>query len=309
MAARRTVIVGTRGSQLALWQTRHVIGILQQRFPEIAFQERVIKTSGDGSYHKSLQSMGGKGLFTREIDEAQLAGKIELAVHSMKDLPVDLPQGLTLAATPKRVAPHDGFFSAKYASLKDLPQGATVGTGSLRRQAQLRRARPDAQLKLLRGNIETRLRKLAEGEYDAIILAAAGAKRLGMCEHLRCVLPLRIMLPAAGQGALAIVSREEDQVLWHGLSDINTERCVRAERAMLAALGGGCHMPVGALGRIVKGRLSLDGLAAHPESGECIRRRIEGDPRDPEALGKSLGKELLSAGAKRILRNLNEGNL
>src|ERR1700758_1977478 len=239
--------IGSRGSQLALWQANHVSGLLRERGHEVEIE--VIKTTGDKITEVALAQVGTKGMFTKEIEEALAEGRVELAVHSLKDLPTELAPTFTLAAVMKRQDPRDVFLSLRYTSLRELPKDARVGTSSLRRQAQIKSVRPDLNIFPLRGNVDTRLRKLESGEFDAIILAAAGLNRLGRTERIREVLPVELMCPAVGQGALGIEARSNDNAtLGHlaFLDDAAPRRSTTAERALLRTLGGGCQVPIGA---------------------------------------------------------------
>jgi len=292
------LVIASRGSQLALWQARWVQAQLQKLGRDSVVE--IIKTTGDKITDVPLAKVGGKGLFTKEIEEALLDGRADLAVHSLKDLPTELPAGLALAAVPEREDPHDAIIGKR---LAELPQGARVGTSSLRRGAQLRNLRPDLVLESVRGNLDTRLRKLDEGQYDAIVLAAAGLKRLGWAKRIAEILPSSVMCPAVGQGALAIetrlagAGREAAAELDHAA----THQCVTAERGLLAALGGGCQVPIGAHAQAAAGRLKLVALVASPDGSEIVRGELEGSVADAEALGRSLGTDLLSRGAQRIL--------
>jgi hydroxymethylbilane synthase len=301
----KRIIVGTRGSQLALWQARWIMRRLRRLFPECEIDECIIKTTGDIQRSRPLAAIGGKGLFTKELDEALLDGRIDLAVHSLKDYPVELPEGLTLAAAPVRAAPHDALVSANHSTLAALPEGAVVGTGSLRRIAQLSAHRPDLRCRGIRGNLDTRLRKLDEGRYDAIMLATAGLRRLGWGSRISQLIPLAVMLPAVGQGALAVVSRTkesaQERARWRALNVPAVETAVRAERALLAALGGGCHTPIGAYGRLRNGRLLLDAVVADPQGRRLVRDRWRGDPAHPELAGRELAARLIDQGAGEIL--------
>jgi hydroxymethylbilane synthase len=249
----------------------------------------------------ALAQVGAKGLFTREIEEALLAGRIDLAVHSLKDLPTALPEGLTLAAVPQREDARDAVVGRR---LCDLEPGARVGTSSLRRAAQLRRLRPDLLIEPVRGNVDTRLRRLAEGRYDAIVLALAGLRRLGWEERIAEILPLETMLPAVGQGALAIETREGDEVVraaCRPLEDPDTRRAVMAERALLAGLGGGCQVPIAAHAELSDGALRLRAVVISPDGAQAVRDEIRGAPEDAEELGSELARRLLTSGAQAIL--------
>jgi hydroxymethylbilane synthase len=292
------LVIASRGSQLALWQADWV----RQRLAAKGNESRIeiIKTTGDKITDAPLAKVGVKGLFTKEIEEALLDGRADLAVHSLKDLPAELPEGLELTAVPEREDPLDAIVGKR---LADLPRGASVGTGSLRRAAQLRRLRPDLRIENIRGNLDTRLRKLDEGQYDTIVLAAAGLKRLGWASRIAEILPPDIMCPAVGQGALAIETRA------HGagsdacvvLDHAATRAAVSAERGLLAALGGGCQVPVGAHAVWESDRVRLFGVVASPDGAELVTGQSAGPASEAARIGADLGAELLSRGARKIL--------
>ena len=292
------LVIASRGSQLALWQARWVSAQLTSLGHECRIE--IIKTTGDKITDVPLAKVGTKGLFTKEIEEALLDGRADLAVHSLKDLPTELPEGLVLAAVPEREDPRDGVVGRR---LADLPEGAKVGTSSLRRSAQLRKLRPDLVIESVRGNLDTRLRKLDEGQYDAILLAAAGLKRLGWGDRIAEILPPETMCPAVGQGALAIETRFSgagfDAV--QAMDHPETHAAVLAERGVLGALGGGCQVPIGAHATVERGWLRLLGLVASPAGDEVIRNEASGSASEAEALGRALGNDLLERGARRIL--------
>ena len=293
--------IGSRGSQLALWQANHVSGLLRERGHEVEIE--VIKTTGDKITEVALAQVGTKGMFTKEIEEALAEGRVDLAVHSLKDLPTELASTFTLAAVMKRQDPRDVFLSLRYNRFTDLPQGARVGTSSLRRQAQIKSVRPDLNIFPLRGNVDTRLRKLESGEFDAIILAAAGLNRLGRTERVREVLPLDVLCPAVGQGALGIEARADDTATLQELAfldDRAARRATAAERALLRTLGGGCQVPIGAYAEAVDGALTLTAVVAQPDGSEVLRDQQTGN--DPEELGMRVGRALLASGADGILR-------
>ena len=293
--------IGSRGSQLALWQANHVSGLLRERGHKVEIE--VIKTTGDKITEVALAQVGTKGMFTKEIEEALAEGRVDLAVHSLKDLPTELASSFTLAAVMKRQDPRDVFLSLRYDRFTDLPQGARVGTSSLRRQAQIKSVRPDLSIFPLRGNVDTRLRKLESGEFDAIILAAAGLNRLGRTERVCEILPAEVMCPAVGQGALGIEARADDAATLKELAfldDSATRRATAAERALLRTLGGGCQVPIGAYAEAVDGTLRLSAIVAQPDGSEVLREQQTGD--NPEELGARVGKALLARGADSILR-------
>ena len=292
------LVIASRGSQLALWQARWVEGRLAARGLECRIE--IIRTTGDKITDVPLAKVGTKGLFTKEIEEALLEGGADLAVHSLKDLPTELPEGLVLAAVPAREDPRDAVVGRR---LADLPAGARVGTSSLRRAAQLRKLRPDLALESVRGNLDTRLRKLDEGQYDAILLAAAGLKRLGWGDRIAEILPSETMCPAVGQGALAIETRAYGAGLdaCTALDDAASHAAVASERGVLAALGGGCQVPIGAYATVEDGRLRVRAVVVSPDGAQLIQAEAEGAPGEAEAIGRALGAALLSRGARAIL--------
>lgn len=307
--------VGTRGSLLARAQTWWVVGRLQERFPGQAFEEVIIRTQGDKVRDRALSRIGGKGLFVKELEEALQRGEIDFAVHSLKDLPTSLPEGLTLAAVPEREEAADALVLPLHAApaqggdrpLPWLAEGARVGTSSLRRQAQLRHLRPDLRLEDIRGNLDTRLRKLDEGQYDALVLAAAGLRRMGWEARIHCLLPPEVCLPAAGQGALALECRAEDEeivALLRTLHHEPTALAVRAERALLEALQGGCQVPLGAWAEVQGDQILLHGMIATVDGHRKLLRCLAGPVGDPEGLGQRVAQELLQAGGAEILASL-----
>src|SRR5271163_1262515 len=289
--------IGSRGSQLALWQAHHISALLRDRGHEVELE--IIKTTGDKITDVALAMVGTKGMFTKEIEDALAAGRVDLAVHSLKDLPTELPPGFELAAITEREDPRDAFCSRHYTKVEDLPQNARVGTSSLRRQAQLKAIRPDLDIHPLRGNVDTRLRKLEQGEYDAIILASAGLKRLGKTELIKQIIPPEIMCPAAGQGALGIEIREGDKVMrghLEFLDDPAARASTTCERALLRRLGGGCQVPIGAFAETRADKLHLEAIVADPDGSKLLREAREGDLDDPENLGNAVGDTLLRRG-------------
>ncbi|MBK5294625.1 MAG: hydroxymethylbilane synthase [Acidobacteriia bacterium] len=289
------LVIGSRGSPLALWQSRWVASQLATQGIETRIE--IIKTTGDKITDVALSKVGAKGLFTKELEDALLAGQIDLAVHSLKDMPTALPTGLMLAAIPEREDPRDVLVGS---TLDGLAQGARVGTSSLRREAQLRARRPDLIVEPVRGNLDTRLRKVEEGRYDAIVLAAAGLRRLGLESRITELLSFEIMCPAVGQGALAIETREDSKI-GPLLNHAPTRAAVTAERALLAGLGGGCQVPIGAHARIHDATLHLLAVAASPDGSTVILRAASGPVTDAVAIGEQLARELLDAGAREIL--------
>jgi hydroxymethylbilane synthase len=292
--------IGSRGSQLARWQSNHIAALLRARGHEVVIE--IIKTTGDNITDVALAKVGTKGMFTKEIEEALAANQVDLAVHSLKDLPTETPSGFEIAAVTKRDDPRDVLCSPKYASIEALPNSARVGTSSLRRQAQLKALRPDLDIHPLRGNVDTRLAKLEAGEYDAVILAAAGLARLGKTALVKQVIPADIVCPAAGQGALAIEARAGDTAVLQALAfldDPAARAATACERALLGRLGGGCQVPIGALAEVRNGRLHLQAVVARPDGSEVLRESADGD--DPFQLGESVGDTLLRRGGKAIL--------
>jgi hydroxymethylbilane synthase len=292
------LVIGSRGSQLALWQANYIKERLEARGVQSSIE--IIKTTGDKITDVPLNKVGGKGLFTKEIEEALLDRRIDLAVHSLKDLPTELPPGLAIAAIPPRVDPRDSIVGGK---LRDLRFGATVGTSSLRRIAQLRRIRPDLDIQSIRGNVDTRIAKVEKGEYDAIVLAAAGLRRLGWGDIISEVFRPDIILPAVGQGALAIETLEEGpgQEAVAPLDDPWTRLPVSAERTMLAELGGGCQVPIGAYGTLENTELFLTGAVFAPDGSSMIRYTATGECTKPGELGRNVARVLLARGAQSIL--------
>ena len=305
----KKVVIATRGSQLALWQAEHIKSRLMAQYEGLEVELLILKTKGDIILDVPLAKVGGKGLFVKEIEEALLAGTADLAVHSMKDVPMVLPEGLTLGAVPEREICTDLFLSEKYASLEELPQGAKLGTSSLRRQSQSLALRPDLEVAMLRGNVETRLRKMKEGQYDAIILARAGVKRLGLGASLQQDLTPPSFLPAVGQGALGIEIRDdrpEMRELVAFLDHMPTRLCVTAERAFLRRLDGGCQVPIAAHAVLDGEELVLEALVADP-LGKVVFRdtvRCAATLEEADAAGQKLAEKLLADGADKILAEL-----
>ena len=306
---KQNVVIGTRGSKLALWQAEHIAGRIRARYPEIEVTLKKIVTTGDKILDVPLAKIGGKGLFTKELENAMLSGEIDLAVHSLKDMPTELPEGLMLAAITTRADASDAFVSLRYKSLDALPQGAKVGTSSLRRRAQILKYRPDLQTIDLRGNLDTRIKKLENQEMDAIILATAGLKRLGLEQYITQILPIEICLPAVGQGALAIETRQADaEVLsvLEFLNDSDTIAAVTAERAYLREVQGGCQVPVGVHGEVNGDQLLLEATILKIDGTREVRERICGCCSEAEELGIKLAQKMLAAGGKEILDELIE---
>ena len=304
---RKQIRIGTRASALALWQAEWVKSELEKRYPGMIVTLTKIKTTGDKILDVPLAKVGGKGLFVKEIEEAMLENEIDIAVHSMKDVPTYFPDGLHLSCITKREDARDALLSKHNIAFKDLPRGANVGTSSLRRQAQLMNARPDFVIHQLRGNVGTRLQKLKEGKFDAIILAAAGVKRLGLEANVSEYLSPEISLPAIGQGALGIECRVNDRELNDLIAFFNhtdSRTCVTGERALLRRLEGGCQVPIACYGQVKDGRLKLIGLVGSVDGKRIVRDSIEGEPEKAEKLGVILAEKLLSQGADVILREV-----
>jgi hydroxymethylbilane synthase len=299
--------IGTRGSKLALAQSAWVRDRIKERFHDMGVDLVKIKTKGDKILDSPLSKIGGKGLFVKEIEDALLDGRVDLAVHSMKDVPAEIPEGLTLSVFPEREDPRDALVSMTYASISELPKGSTVGTSSLRRAAQLLYRRPDLHMVPMRGNVDTRIRKLESGEIQAIILATAGLRRLGLSGKISLMIPIEELLPAIGQGALGLELRSGDDEITNRLSFLNhepTELTVRAERAFLKELEGGCQVPIAAHSRLEGDRLILQGMVAELDGSRIIREQMRGSKDDPETLGVTLAQRLLSLGADEILSRI-----
>jgi len=303
--------IATRKSPLALWQANFVKHALEAVHPDLRVELIPLSTKGDRILDTPLAKVGGKGLFVKELEVAMLEDKADIAVHSMKDVPMELPDGLCLAVIAERGDPRDAFVSNQYAELEALPQGAIVGTSSLRRQCQLKALRPDLQIKDLRGNVNSRLAKLDAGQYDAIILAAAGLLRLKMASRVTAFLPPETILPASGQGAVGIECRADDlitQELIAVLNDNDTWIRVSAERAMNSHLQGGCQVPIGAFAEINGQQLNVRGLVGSLDGSQMLTDKVQGSIEDAEALGVELAEKLLSAGADEILRVVYQGD-
>lgn len=296
--------IGTRQSLLALWQSNHIAACLRKQYPECEVVLKKIVTKGDRILDVPLAQIGGKGLFTKEIEEDLLSGEVDLAVHSLKDMPTVLPEGLCLTAITERANVGDAFVSNKYDSFAELPLGAVVGTSSLRRKAQILAARPDLTIRDLRGNVDTRLRKLDEGLYDAVILAAAGLERLGHGDRIKAVIPSSVCLPAVGQGALAIECRTDDaevRQMLDFLNDMPTVHATNAERAFLGLLEGGCQVPIGVHADVEGEKIKIEAIIAALDGSTVLRDTIEGAADDAVALGQELGRKMLANGGQAIL--------
>lgn len=301
---KSTFTIGTRGSDLALWQARFVKSGLEANFPSLNFEIKVITTTGDRMLDVALSKIGDKGLFTRQIENELLDGTIDFAVHSLKDLQTSQPEGLTIGAVCKRESPSDALISPKFATIDDLPAGAIIATGSLRRRSQLLHYRPDLKIVEIRGNVSTRLQKLNEPGVAGMILAAAGVMRLGLDSHISQLIPHEIMLPAVGQGAVAIEIRTGDadgRQLAAGLNDAETFNCVTAERAFLRRLEGGCQVPIGGFARLENGRIFLEGLVGSLDGQIIYRDSGEGESGEAEKLGTRIAEVLISRGAGILL--------
>ena len=303
-----TIIIGTRSSKLALWQAEYVKSCLEKEYPALTVELKLMTTKGDKILDAPLAKIGGKGLFTKELEMDMLAGGIDIAVHSLKDMPTEVPEGLVISAITKRFDPGDAVVSPSYQTFDKLPQGAKVGTSSLRRKAQLLHARPDLSIQDLRGNVNTRLRKLEEEHFDAIILAVAGLKRLGFGDRITDILPQTMVLPAVGQGALAIETRADDakvRELIGFLNDPETARCATAERAFLGRVEGGCQVPVGVYATPAgAGKLQVEAVIASLDGVRLYRDRIDGRTADAEDLGIQLADRLLDMGGIQIMHEI-----
>ncbi len=302
-----TLKIATRQSPLALWQAEHIRARLEALHAGLNVELVTFVTQGDKILDTPLAKIGGKGLFVKELEAALLDGRADLAVHSMKDVPMALPEGLSLAVICEREDPLDAFVSNTYASFQDLPQGAKVGTSSLRRKCQILKARPDLEIIDLRGNVGTRLSKLDAGQYDAIILASAGLKRLGLSERIRHTLTSEVSLPAVGQGALGLECRTNDQAVLElilPLMDDETNVCVRAERAFNAYLEGGCQVPIAGYATLKDGQLSMEGRVGSVDGQTLLSAQLSAAPEQAEQLGEQLAQNLLAQGAGELLKAL-----
>jgi len=305
--AKNIIRIATRQSPLALWQAEYVAQRLQGLFPDLQTVLVKMMTRGDKILDAPLAKLGGKGLFVKELEQGMLAGDADIAVHSMKDVPVELPEGLHLAAILSRENPHDAFVSNQYATFKDLPDDARIGTSSLRRQCQIKMLMPDANIIPLRGNVNTRLDKLDAGDYDAIILAYAGLKRLALEHRISECLSTEICLPAIGQGAIGIECRADDleiNQMLSALHDEQTDLCIRAERAMNARLNGGCQVPIAGFAELFNNQLVMRGLVGNPDGSILYRSEKVGSLEQPEKIGQAIADDLLNQGADKILQAL-----
>lgn len=304
---KANLIIGTRQSLLALWQSNHIASLLRRQYSDCQVTLKKIVTKGDRILDVPLAQIGGKGLFTKEIETELLDGTIDLAVHSLKDMPTVLPEGLCLTAITTRANVGDAFVSNKYASFSQLPQGAVLGTSSLRRKAQLLAVRPDLRIVDLRGNVDTRLRKLDEGQMDAIILAAAGLERLGHADRIKEIIPPSVCLPAVGQGALAIECRSDNQEVREMLAflnDLPTRQATDAERAFLGLIEGGCQVPIGVHAEVNAGTVAIEAVIASLDGSTVLRSNIAGPAADAAELGRQLGHRMLTEGGEQILADI-----
>ena len=304
---KKNIIIGTRSSKLALWQAEHIAACLKKQYPDITVELKHVMTTGDKILDTPLAKIGGKGLFTKELETEMLAGDIDFAVHSLKDMPTQIPEGLCLAVITKRFDSGDALVSPKYKTLQALPQGAKVGTSSLRRKAQLLHVRPDLDICDLRGNVNTRLKKLETENFAAIVLAAAGLKRLGLADLITDIILPEICLPAVGQGALAIEARANDGEILEILAFLNDAESVQnstAERAFLAAVEGGCQVPVGVYAETKENQLHVEAVIASVDGKRLLRDSITGSGVDADKLGSALAKRLLDAGGRQIMQEL-----
>ncbi|MGA1863383.1 hydroxymethylbilane synthase [Deferribacter thermophilus] len=300
------LVIGTRGSKLALWQANYIKSLIEEKH-NISVELKIIKTTGDKILDTPLAKIGGKGLFVKEIEEELLNKNVDIAVHSMKDVPVELPNGLEVGVFPIREEPFDAFLSLKYNSLQELPEGAVVGTSSLRRKVQLIKKYPHLKIKDLRGNVDTRIRKLTEGQFDAIILAKAGLKRLGLLEHVKQTIDDSLMIPAVCQGTLGIEYREDDKKVQEIINFLNHEETVyrtKAERAFLKKLEGGCQVPLGCLAILDGNVLKVKGFLSDLKGEKFLYEEIEGDKSDAVKLGLQLAEKILSKGGKKIIEEI-----
>jgi hydroxymethylbilane synthase len=302
----RKLAIGTRGSDLALWQTNFVKKRLEAAFPDLVFEIKIISTTGDRLLDTALSKIGDKGLFTRQIDNSLLNGEIDLAVHSLKDLQTVRPDGLVIGAVLQREMPNDVFLSGKYDSIDDLPLNARVATGSLRRRSQLLHYRPDLEIAEIRGNVPTRIKKLEESGLDGMILAYAGVHRLELDDKISQVIPFETMLPAVGQGAVAVETRSGDSAadLVNSLDDAETRSCVTAERAFLRRLEGGCQVPIGANATVENDRLTLDGVVGNLDGTKNLRLRMDGPLGETDSIGTRLAERMIERGAGEILEEV-----
>lgn len=307
--SKNNLIIGSRGSQLALWQTNFIKSRLEEFFPALNLEIKIIKTTGDRLLDVALAKIGDKGLFTRQIETALLNGEIDLAVHSLKDLQTVQPEGLEIGAVSARETPNDAFIAKNAATIDDLPRGARVATGSLRRKSQLLNYRPDLQIFEIRGNVPTRLKKFEETDLDAMILAFAGVHRLGLDACIKQIIPFEIMLPAVSQGVMGVEIRSDDAPLkemLQKLNDENTQICVTAERSFLRRLEGGCQVPIGAYAFLKDDKIFLEGMAGSADGSVNLRDSVSGEKENAAELGVRLAQNLVAKGADRLLERTRE---
>ena len=298
-------VIATRESPLAMWQALHIQAVLRERYPSATVDLLGMTTRGDQILDRTLSKVGGKGLFTKELEVAMMEGEADLAVHSLKDVPMELLEGFELVAVSEREDPRDAFVSPKYESLDDMPAGARVGTASLRRELMIRMNYPHLEVLPIRGNVGTRLRKLDAGEFDALVMASAGLKRLELHDRIRSIIPAEVSLPSPGQGALGIEIRADNAVMHEALAFINhphTRACCTAERAVSRALGGSCQVPLAAYAIVEGEELWLRALVGNHKTGEAIRAEVRGDWKDPETIAAKAVEELRRPGADAILK-------
>jgi len=310
LTADKAIIIGTRGSKLALWQANYIQAMLEEK-ANVKSELKIIKTKGDKILDVALSKLGDKGLFVKEIENALLDESVDIAVHSMKDLPTELPEGLEIMASPPREDNRDAFVSLEYNSVDELEKGAVVGSSSLRRKAQLLAMRPDVEVKEIRGNVDTRLKKLESGEYQAILMAYAGLKRLGFTEHIKQIFEQSEMLPAVGQGAIAIEARSDDEDVRQALNKLNDEKTllvVRAERALMKELEGGCQVPIGANAQVENGTIHIEALVASINGEKIVKDEASGSEEQPEKVGIQVADKLRAKGAEEILDKIREEN-
>ncbi len=301
--------IATRRSKLAMWQAEHVMSLLRSAHPDLPVELVPMSTQGDRVLDRALAEVGGKGLFVKELEVAMQEGRADIAVHSMKDVPSELPPGFAIVAVLPRANPLDAFISRRFKRFEELPQGARVGTSSPRRQSQLRHARPDLKLELLRGNVDTRLRRLDEGELDAILLACAGLERLGIAHHVTQQLDLDLSLPAVGQGVIGIESRVDDarsRAALAALHHADSFTRLVAERSFAATLGGSCHSPIAAHASLDGGRLTVRGFIGAPDGSETYRDQVDGPATEAATLGHELARRMQAAGAGQLLERLRQ---
>jgi hydroxymethylbilane synthase len=306
--SREKLVIGTRGSKLALWQSEYIKGLVE-KITGLPVELKIIKTTGDKILDVPLAKVGGKGLFTKELEVELMAGTVDLCVHSMKDVPTELPEGLIIAAMPPRVDPRDALVSGAGYTLDTLPEGARVGTSSLRRIAQVRSLRPDVEIVDVRGNLDTRMRKAEDGEVDVVILASAGITRMGWAERITGYIPTEQMVSAVGQGAIGIEIRESDEFMadvMDQIADGPTMLCVTAERVVMRKLEGGCQVPIGAYAQLRGDKLVMDAVVGSVSGDRILRAHLEGPAEKPIELGEAMVEELLALGADAILAEIRE---